>query len=117
MERARKLTVLLMGLALLCAPVSSAAKIHSVQVTLGAAATQVTATIVPCVYVIFQNNAAHNIRVGDATVTATKGILLVAGPGGGTGLFTYAASKTGLQNWYIFGTAADVVDVLCEDGK
>lgn len=83
------------------------------QVTVGAAATQFTATSTPCRQVTIQNNAAHTMRIGDSTVSASKGIYLAAGPGGGSEnhgpLVAYAID---LSNFYVFGTQNDVLDVL-----
>jgi hypothetical protein len=65
-----------------------------------------------CSLLIIQNNATHNIRVGDNTVSATKGILLFP-----TGSITEAPlilRGTLLAQWFIFGTAGDVIDFLYE---
>jgi hypothetical protein len=66
-----------------------------------------------CRQIIIQNNAAHSVRVGDSSVSATKGIYLAAGPGGGT--FNSGAVvvyNSDLRDFYLFGTAADVIDVF-----
>jgi uncharacterized membrane protein YjfL (UPF0719 family) len=57
-----------------------------------------------------QNNAIHSVRIGDATVSATKGILLAAGSSMSIPLTMEYSSS--LSDWFIFGTAADVVDVM-----
>lgn len=92
-----------------------------IQVTLGAGATQISPNLngpnqsgqVYCSVLIIQNNSTHNVRVGDNTVSATKGILL--GPSGGT-VTTQPLILRGtmLAQWYLFGTAADVIDILYE---
>lgn len=91
----------------------------SIQVTLGSSATQITTTHVRCSEWMIQNNAAHNIRFGDSTVTSSKGIVLVSGTPGGS--YTSTGSMNGsqpvlddLSQWYISGTAADVIDVTCK---
>jgi len=67
----------------------------------------------------FQNNAAAAVRVGDSTVSATRGILLDpsnAGAAGGTYTITPALQFTGdLTEFYLFGTAGQVVDVMVHD--
>jgi hypothetical protein len=83
------------------------------QVTLGAGATQVSTAHTQCRQVIVQNNAAHSARLGDATVSATNGQYLAAGPGGGafnSGPSVAYNSET--SDFWLFGTAADVIDVF-----
>lgn len=88
------------------------------QATLGAAATQLVPPAsaqaqIMCRQIIIQNNAAHTMRIGDSSVSATKGIFLALGPGGGSfnsGVVTIYNSY--LSDFYAFGTAADVVDIL-----
>jgi hypothetical protein len=89
--------------------------VHSLQVTLGAGATQIISSRTPIHDVQFQNNAAHNIRIGDSTVSSSKGILLLTVSGGGGGtlyLGPYDALSCNLFEFWAFGTAADVLDVL-----
>ena len=91
---------------------------QSLQVTLGAAATQLappssSTAQVQCRQVIAQNNSAASMRLGDSTVSATKGLYLAAGPGGGT--FNSGPSvsyNSYLSDFWVFGTAATVVDVF-----
>jgi len=87
-----------------------------------------TATVVGNLYVqwlTIQNNAAHNIRYGldnkvsvttPAAVnggTAGRGILLAAGsPGGAGSQSTPVTYSTYLSDWWIAGTAGDVIDIL-----
>lgn len=49
------------------------------QITLGSGATQISATPAYFNQMTVQNNAADNVRVGDSTVSSTKGILLTPG--------------------------------------
>lgn len=88
------------------------------QTTLGAAATQLIPAAVGANIlarqVIIQNNAASTMRLGDSTVSATKGIFLASGPGGGqfnSGPIS-AAPNSYLSDFWVFGTAAAVVDIL-----
>lgn len=72
----------------------------------------------------FQNNSAHAIRYGDNTVsvtapaavnggTAGKGMLLPGGsPGGSGSQSTPVAYATMLSDWFVAGTAGDVIDIL-----
>jgi hypothetical protein len=63
--------------------------------------------------IIIQNNAAHSMRVGDSTVSATKGIYLAAGPGGGSiNSGPVVVYNSRLSDFSVFGTAADVLDVF-----
>lgn len=94
-----------------------------IQVTLGAGATQISpynsiGKQIYCSFLIVQNNAAGNVRVGDNTVSATKGILLLPGPGGGslTGQM-FRVEGTLLPQWYLFGTQGQLIDVLYEDSQ
>jgi ribosome biogenesis protein Tsr3 len=88
------------------------------QVTLTAAATKIIpSNVTPAPQngqqyqkIIIQNNATHVIRVGDQTVSATKGIsVAVAGTLDISGLIDYGQDLT---DFYIFGTATDVIDVM-----
>jgi hypothetical protein len=90
------------------------------QLTLGAGATRITTGPARGMNLIIQNNSAHNIRVGDdATVsmtvpaavnggTAGKGILIF--PTGSSGGALATSGAFNLKNWYIAGTATDVID-------
>jgi hypothetical protein len=90
--------------------------VRNFQVTLGAAATQVSVQPILAKWVIFQNNAAAQMRLGaQATVSATAGLLL--GPGGAANpLPVGPVSTTNLNSWWIFGTATQVLDVIYDDG-
>ena len=91
-----------------------------IQVTLGAGATQISPNLngvgqsgqVYCSLLIVQNNATHNVRDGDNTVSATKGILLF--PTASTTDQIFAIRGTMLAQWYLYGTQADVIDILYE---
>jgi hypothetical protein len=86
------------------------------QVTLGAGATQIFAAKLGVRELNIQNNAAHNCRVGAANVSATLGIQLSTQSGGGGGDITAGtfniSNATFLNEWYVFGTQNDVIDVL-----
>jgi len=86
------------------------------QVTLGAAATPITTDADLYASIIaFQSSAAAVIRIGDNTVSATKGIVLAAGTPGGSATFQMAFPRgTHLIDWYAFGTAGQVIDILYE---
>jgi hypothetical protein len=62
---------------------------------------------------VIQNNAGHTLRIGDSTVSSTKGIVISPGsPGGmfnGGGFINYGSY---LSDWWLFGTSADVIDIL-----
>lgn len=86
----------------------------TLQVTLGAAATQVSTLSIPCRQAIIQNNAAHSCRFGDANVSATRGIYFAAGPGGGStnlGQAAGALEAVDLSEIWLYGTQNDVIDI------
>lgn len=108
----RLIALLLLSVSALAAPVT-------LQVTLGASATQISTTTLRCSAWIIQNNATHNIRFGDSTVTTSKGVVLASGSPGGS--YTTTGSMNGsqpvpddLSQWYIAGTNGDVIDVTCK---
>jgi len=59
---------------------------------------------------IVQNNGTHNARLGDVTVSSTKGLLLF--PTASANLGGFVAYGTYLSDWWVFGTATDVIDFL-----
>jgi hypothetical protein len=97
---------------------------HLLQVTV--AATGVAQPIIPpavqpasqnpfSVFVV-QNNSAAAVRLGDSTVSATRGILLAAGTPGGSQTIQPALQYTGdLREFYIAGTIASVIDFMILD--
>lgn len=93
------------------------AKVVTMQVTIGAGVTPIlTSGNISCQWVAFQNNGATNaMRLGDANISATRGIKLLAG-----GAFYQAPSTPralNLQGWYVQGTQGDVIDIIYEDGQ
>lgn len=90
-----------------------------IQLTLGAGATQLTTNAnLYASLLIVQDNAAANVRVGDNTVSATKGILLALGaPGGSATLQIMAPHGTHLIDYFLFGTAGNVIDILYETAQ
>ncbi len=110
----------LMVLALLACSLPCWAAPKTIQVTIGASATQISTTKILCSSWMIQNNAAHNIRFGDSTVTSSIGTLLAGGTAPG-GSYTSTGSTNGTQpvpddlsQWYIAGTQNDVIDVTCK---
>jgi hypothetical protein len=98
--------------AVLCAQAHAA--VTTLQVTVGAGVTQVSTTSLQCTWVVFQNNATHVMRIGDANTTSSKGIVLQAGGGS----FYQGPKPTGgatqVSNWYVAGTNTDVLDYTCD---
>lgn len=84
-----------------------------IQVTLGAAATRVTTTRTPCKQIIFQNTAGNVARIGDSTVSATKGIKLAASAAANSivSLGPFDTHPLELEDYYIFGTENDLIDI------
>lgn len=90
-----------------------------IQLTLGSGSnTQISAnSSIYCSALVIQCNAAHNIRIGDNTTTSSRGILLAAAspaPGGSITVQPFIIRGTHLSEWFIAGTAADVIDILYE---
>lgn len=110
----KRLLRAVLSLVLLAPGIADAVAIHTMQVTLGAGATQLTTSPIFVRQVIFQNNATHTVRVGDAAVTSSRGALLIAGPGGGT--MNLGENTTGgeidLSTFWLVGTNTDVIDVI-----
>lgn len=94
------------------------ATVKTLQVTLGAGATQVftpaaLADTIRARQVIIQCNAAANVRVGDANVSATRGALLLAASNGSINLGeNFTGGEIDLQTIWLFGTATQVIDVI-----
>ena len=89
-----------------------------IQVTLGAGATPITTNNnIYCSMLAINNNAAAVVRVGDNTVSATKGISLAAAGVGSTSLTFAFPRGTHLSDWFLFGTAAQVIDILYESAE
>jgi hypothetical protein len=63
---------------------------------------------------VIQNNSGATLRIGDVTVSATRGLLLpsAAAPPNSANLGAFINYGTYLSDWWCFGTAGDVVDFL-----
>lgn len=86
--------------------------VTTLKVTIGAGLTQITTSSIFAKWVQFQNNAAHVMRVGDANTSSTQGISLSVGGGFFAPPLSAAGAMTELSQWYVSGTAADVLDVI-----
>lgn len=87
------------------------------QVTLLAGATPITTSKIYTPSLIIQNNAAAVVRVGDNTVSATRGMVLqpVTAPAMSNYLkIDRSDNRVPMFNYFLFGTATQVVDVLYE---
>jgi hypothetical protein len=94
-----------------------------IQLTLGSLATPIvpaaTTNTLP-IWVstlVIQNNAAAAIRIGDNTVTSTKGIALNPSAVGPETLTFQMVRGSLLSQWYIFGTAGNIIDILYETAQ
>jgi hypothetical protein len=88
----------------------------TLQVTIGAGVTQFTTKDIPCRQIIVQNNAAHNMRIGDVNTTSSIGALLTTGtPGGSINLGPFYDNPENLKEWWVAGTQNDVVDIIYTD--
>ena len=108
----KPLGLLLLGL-MLCGSAHTVSVVTK-QVTIGASVTQVSTTDIYSSQITFQDNATHVMRVGDASTSSTRGALLSAGAPGGSATFNGGSSGKGLDlaDFYVAGTAADVLDVI-----
>jgi len=97
----------------LCLPHMANAAPNTIQVTIGASATPISATNLYCRSFVVQNNAAHTIRVGDSTTTTSKGTQVAAGASA-SWLPVPNSTAYNLSQWYIAGTQNDVIDVTCD---
>lgn len=86
---------------------------RTLQVTLTGSAQQITTGNINSFALSFQNNAAAVMRVGDSTVTSSKGRSLAATGGAWDVPLT---APTQLSSWYVIGTATQVLDVTYDDG-
>jgi hypothetical protein len=86
---------------------------RTIQVTLGAGATQISVTAAPFNQMIVQNNGSA-ARLGDSTVTSTKGIALAASNAVNStvSIGPFAGQQGDASQFYLFGTNAQVIDVL-----
>lgn len=87
--------------------------LHNLQVTIGAAPTQFSATRTVCQEVTVQNNAGAVMRVGDSTTTAAIGISLTNG-GAANSIWKfgpYYGQPINLQELYVMGTQGQILDV------
>lgn len=89
---------------------------HTLQVTLGSAATQISPGAGFVRLVVFQNNAGHVMRIGDLNASSARGAQLAAGsPGGSLTIGPTFDSSIDLSSFYVAGTSGDVLDVLYLD--
>lgn len=110
---------LILALACVLACLPAQAKVHTMQVTIGAAATPVIAANANlyCKWVVFQNNnASDTMRIGDSNTSSSQGIKLVAGASFYQGAVS-AGAGTNLNGWYVQGTQNDVIDIVYDDGQ
>jgi len=65
---------------------------------------------------VIQNNTASTVRVGDSTVSSTRGILLESGVPGGSITTTLSIQNSGtLNEWYAYSAAAVTIDIMLID--
>ncbi len=65
--------------------------------------------------IVFQNQGAATMTVGDNTVATTGGIQLAGGTPGGSGTFQMTFPRgTHLVDWWATGTASQVMIILYE---
>jgi hypothetical protein len=68
---------------------------------------------IPFQWATFQNNGSNNMRIGDATTSATKGILLYP-----SGSITFGPAQHEGQNlneWYVYIVSGDKCDIMFQE--
>ena len=81
------------------------------QVTLSGT-THVSATKLLARWVEFANNAAHDMKIADSTVSSTHGIPMPANGGFFAPPTSDVSQVHDLSQYYVKGTDADVLDVV-----
>ena len=63
---------------------------------------------------IIQNNSGASVRIGDVTVSATRGLLLpsATAPPNSANLGAFVNYGTYLSDWWAFGTSGGVIDFI-----
>lgn len=89
----------------------------STQANLGSGATQLVHPSSPtaqinCRQVIIQNNASNVMRLGDSTVSSTKGLVLNGSSAGSFNSGAVTIYNSYLSDFWVFGTSGDVVDIF-----
>jgi len=80
----------------------------TLQATVTASAAKIAASATPFEHIVFQNNGANPMWIGDSTITTSKGIKLAAG-----GVPVYIPGLRGdLSLLYVIGTLNDKLDIL-----
>ena len=94
------------------------ADVQTFQVTIGASGTSPvisSGNAIVCRWIVFQNNSLHNERIGDKSVTASKGLIVTP-----QNTFYVPTPSTpsnyNLNAWYVAGTPGDILDIDCESG-
>jgi len=86
---------------------------RSIQVTLGAVATPISTTSEVFNQMIVQNNSAAACRLGDSTVSATKGISMAAAAATPPVVIgPFVGQEGDASQFYLFGTSGDLIDIL-----
>ena len=87
----------------------------TILVTIGAAATQISATNAPFNQMIVQANGSNVVYLGDSSVTTSNGIELTSGTPGSSvviGPLSTSAVSQDASYYYLRGTQNDTVRVL-----
>ena len=87
---------------------------RTITVTLGAGATQISATTAWFNQMIVQNDSAAAANLGDSTVTSTTGIVLAASGAANSivSIGPFPGQQGDASQFYLYGTASDKVNVL-----
>ena len=85
--------------------------VTTLQVTLSGK-THVSAASIKARWVVFQNNAAAVMRLGDVNTSSTVGISVQAGGANFAPPMGEQAMVHNLNQWYVVGTDTQVLDVV-----
>lgn len=87
---------------------------RTIQVTLGSGVTPIATSPTYFNQMDVQDNAAATCRLGDANVSATRGIQLAAAGAVGSKhtIGPFSGQQGDASQYYLYGTATQVIDVL-----
>jgi hypothetical protein len=96
--------------------------VYSLQLTFGSTGAISLSTLFPnkqnmmASFAIFQGTGGSgNARLGDSTVSATKGIMIVLGNPGGSASVPLSISRCFLPGYSIYAPSGAVIDIMYED--
>ena len=90
--------------------------VTTIQITQTGSAVQVSASQIFAKWIVFQNNGAAGMRVGDANVSSSRGMALAASGAANSQLILAPLADTSahydLSQFYTQGTNTQILDVV-----